>query len=125
MSGCVTVTGPLGDFWLRPADAPLLLIAGGSGLAPILALLEDALANGVARPVTLLFGARGQRDLYALAQIRALETDQIQALTTDQVGVMTSTQVAAMTTDQVAALETEDLAAMGTMQIKAFTSAKA
>ena len=36
----VTVAGPLGNFWLRPADAPILLIAGGSGLAPILALLE-------------------------------------------------------------------------------------
>jgi len=71
----VTVTGPLGDFWLRPAEAPLLLIAGGSGLAPILALLEDALARGVARPVTLLFGARGQRDLYALDAIRALAAD--------------------------------------------------
>lgn len=71
----VTVTGPLGDFWLRAAEVPLLLIAGGSGLAPILALLEDALANAVARPVTLLFGARGQRDLYALAEIRALAAE--------------------------------------------------
>ena len=71
----VTVAGPLGDFWLRPADAPLLLVAGGSGLAPILALLEHALARGVARPVTLLFGARGQRDLYALKAIRALAAD--------------------------------------------------
>lgn len=70
----VTVTGPLGDFWLRPAAAPLLLIAGGSGLAPILALLEEALARGVARPVTLLFGARSQRDLYALDIIRTLAT---------------------------------------------------
>ena len=68
----VSVAGPLGSFWLRPADAPLLLVAGGSGLAPILALLELALAQGVARPVALLFGARSQRDLYALAAIQAL-----------------------------------------------------
>lgn len=69
----VTVDGPLGDFWLRPdAKAPLLMIAGGSGLAPVLAILKDALAQGVQRPVTLLFGARTQRDLYALDEIDAL-----------------------------------------------------
>lgn len=71
----VTVAGPLGDFWLRPADAPILLMAGGSGLAPILALLEHALARGVTRPVSLLFGARSQKDLYALATIQKLAVD--------------------------------------------------
>jgi 3-phenylpropionate/trans-cinnamate dioxygenase ferredoxin reductase subunit len=68
----VTVEGPLGDFWLRPSEAPLLLVAGGSGLAPILALLQDAMAAEVSRPVTLLFGARKQRDLYALDDIAAI-----------------------------------------------------
>lgn len=62
----VTLRGPHGDFWLRPADAPLLLVAGGSGLAPLMAILEDAQAQGIQRPVTLLFGARRQRDLYLL-----------------------------------------------------------
>ena len=65
----VRVEGPLGDFWLRPADAPILLVAGGSGLAPVLALLEEAIAAGVSRPATLLFGAREARDLYALEEI--------------------------------------------------------
>lgn len=68
----LTVHGPGGDFWLRPADAPLLLVAGGSGLAPMLAMLADARAQGVARPVTLLFGARLQADLYGMAAIEAL-----------------------------------------------------
>lgn len=68
----IDVEGPQGDFWLRPADAPLLLIAGGSGLAPILALLQEAARNNLRRPVTLLFGAREERDLYALAEISAL-----------------------------------------------------
>ncbi|CAD5106213.1 2Fe-2S iron-sulfur cluster-binding protein [Zestomonas carbonaria] len=68
----VTVEGPLGAFHLRPAQAPLLLIAGGSGLAPLLAILRDALANGVQRPATLLFGARQERDLYALEEIDAI-----------------------------------------------------
>jgi NAD(P)H-flavin reductase/ferredoxin len=68
----VRVSPPQGDFWLRPGDAPLLMVAGGSGLPPILAMLEDAAVRGVSRPVTLLFGARTQRDLYDLERIEAL-----------------------------------------------------
>ena len=68
----VMLKGPSGDFWLRPAEAPLLFVAGGSGLAPILAILLEAVALKVARPVTLLFGARQQRDLYALEDIREI-----------------------------------------------------
>ncbi|WP_442854574.1 2Fe-2S iron-sulfur cluster-binding protein [Burkholderia sp. A9] len=68
----VTLEGPLGDFWMRAATTPLILIAGGSGLAPVLALLEDGAEARVARPVTLLFGARAQRDLYALDTIAEL-----------------------------------------------------
>jgi len=68
----VRVDGPSGDFWLRPSDAPLLLVAGGSGLAPILAILQEALAAGVARSVTLLFGAREARDLYAFEEIESI-----------------------------------------------------
>ncbi|SFM26260.1 2Fe-2S iron-sulfur cluster-binding protein [Marinobacter zhejiangensis] len=68
----VTVTGPSGDFWLRPSDAPIVMIAGGSGLAPILAILRGELARSSRRPVTLLFGARSQQDLYALDDIREI-----------------------------------------------------
>ncbi len=65
----VTVDGPKGEFWLRPAEAPLLFVAGGSGLAPILAILQEAAATGTERPAALLFGARKQSDLYALDMI--------------------------------------------------------
>lgn len=68
----VQVDGPSGDFWLRPAEAPLLLVAGGSGLAPILAMLHEAAAAGVVRDATLLFGARTAADLYALDEIEAI-----------------------------------------------------
>ncbi len=68
----VVVEGPLGDFWLRPAAAPLLLVAGGSGLAPLLAILQEAVAAGVTRPATLLFGARTEGDLYAREEISAI-----------------------------------------------------
>lgn len=65
----VQVEGPMGDFWLRSATAPLLLVAGGSGLAPVLALLKEAANQGVNRPAVLLFGARSQADLYGLRDI--------------------------------------------------------
>ncbi len=69
----VQVDGPLGDFWLRAAAVPLLFVAGGSGLAPVLAMLQDAVETGAdQRPATLLFGAREQRDLYALDEIAAI-----------------------------------------------------
>ncbi len=68
----VSIDGPKGDFWLRPSDAPMFLVAGGSGLPPQLAILEEAAAAGVSRPATLLFGAREERDLYALAEIEEI-----------------------------------------------------
>ena len=68
----VQLDGPLGDFILAPGTGPLLFVAGGSGLAPILAILGEALAQGGARPVTLLFGARTRADLYCLDEIREM-----------------------------------------------------
>lgn len=68
----VEIEGPLGDFWLRPDDTPILAIAGGSGLAPLISLLRQGIADGCQRPVTLLFGARQQRDLYAMEEIQRL-----------------------------------------------------
>jgi len=63
------VRGPGGAFWLRPGDAPVLMVAGGSGLAPILGMLQEMHRRGDCRPVTVLFGARTQRDLYALEEL--------------------------------------------------------
>ncbi len=65
-------SGPRGNFALRPGEGPIVCVAGGSGLAPILALLEEAAARGVRRPVHLFFGARTQRDLYAHQELDAL-----------------------------------------------------
>jgi len=65
--------GPSGAFWLRTSEAPILGIAGGSGMAPLKSILDDALANKINRPVTYLFGAREQRDLYCLDEMKALQ----------------------------------------------------
>lgn len=70
------VVAPFGDFVLRESSAPILCIAGGSGLAPVLSILRGALQS-LQRPreVTLVFGARSQRDLYMLDAIEALRRE--------------------------------------------------
>lgn len=70
----VVVDAPHGEFWLRASDAPMVMVAGGSGLAPIRAVLQDALAAGIRRPVTLYFGARTRDDLYALDDIESIRS---------------------------------------------------
>jgi len=60
----VSVDGPYGTFVGDPAtDTPVLCLAAGSGLAPILALTDAALRRGFAHPVTLIFSARTHDDL--------------------------------------------------------------
>lgn len=64
---------PIGALTLEAAapDRPLLLVAGGTGLAPMKALLAG-LADD--RPVTLLLATRGPADLYDLPAISDLVT---------------------------------------------------
>jgi NAD(P)H-flavin reductase/ferredoxin len=66
------IQGPLGQFWLRESDAPVLFVAGGSGLAPVMAMLRAMQAQQVARSVTVLFGARTQADLYCQDELGAM-----------------------------------------------------
>lgn len=68
-----TIDGPHGAFWLRDGDGPILLVGGGSGLSPLMSLLEDAVARNVQRDAVLLFGGRGARDLYCLDEIAAIQ----------------------------------------------------
>jgi CDP-4-dehydro-6-deoxyglucose reductase len=57
--------GPLGSFYLRKKDQrPVILVAGGTGFAPIKAIVEGALANGFAGKIHLYWGVRARRDLY-------------------------------------------------------------
>jgi CDP-4-dehydro-6-deoxyglucose reductase len=57
--------GPFGMFFLREdSDRPAILVAGGTGFAPIKGILEYAFAKGVTRPLHLYWGVRAKRDLY-------------------------------------------------------------
>lgn len=57
--------GPLGTFFLNyESDAPIMLVAGGTGFAPIKGLVEDLIERGARRPVRLYWGARTREGLY-------------------------------------------------------------
>jgi 2Fe-2S type ferredoxin len=58
---------PYGDFYLREdSDKPIVLVASGTGFAPIQSIVDYALARNVQRPMHLYWGARRAEDLYAL-----------------------------------------------------------
>ncbi|KAB2352664.1 globin domain-containing protein [Actinomadura rudentiformis] len=75
-SGDSLLLGPaLGSMTLDPeSDRDLLLIAGGTGLAPLKALAEQVIMSGRHRNIQLLVGARAERDLYDLPDLRLLES---------------------------------------------------
>jgi CDP-4-dehydro-6-deoxyglucose reductase/ferredoxin-NAD(P)+ reductase (naphthalene dioxygenase ferredoxin-specific) len=61
----VKVCGPLGIAYLRDAHrGPVVLVAAGSGLAPIQSILCTLLGRGYDAPVTLYFSVRSERDVY-------------------------------------------------------------
>jgi len=70
----VRVSGPLGSAYLRQKhDGPMLCVAGGTGLAPILSIIRGAVASGMTNPVHLYFGVRSPRDVYGLACLAQLQ----------------------------------------------------
>lgn len=65
--------GPLGSFTMRSApEVPLLFIAGGTGLAPVLALLEQQVNFEPERDMVLVWGMRNVSDFYSLDTLQAL-----------------------------------------------------
>ena len=57
--------GPLGTFFLREdSDKPIVFVAGGTGFAPIKAIIEHALHHEIDRPMVLYWGVRSRKDLY-------------------------------------------------------------
>lgn len=68
----ITVSGPYGMLSIRLSYREIVMVAGGSGLAPLLSMLTDLAAKGSERPVTLFFGGRTPDDLYCTAELAAL-----------------------------------------------------
>ncbi len=57
--------GPLGTFFLREdSEKPIVLLASGTGFAPIKAIVEHAIYRDIQRPIVLYWGGRRPKDLY-------------------------------------------------------------
>jgi CDP-4-dehydro-6-deoxyglucose reductase/3-phenylpropionate/trans-cinnamate dioxygenase ferredoxin reductase subunit len=61
---------PYGDFYLRVSERPVILLASGTGFAPIKSIVETAIHTGSRRPMHLYWGARTREDIY-LAELPA------------------------------------------------------
>ncbi len=71
----LTFTGPHGSFFLRETERPVLLLAGGTGLAPILSMMRKMRAEASTRPAHLVYGVSTDEDLVALDQIEEAAAD--------------------------------------------------
>jgi len=73
-STLLAIEGPLGQFTYRGGRdaAPMLLVGGGTGLAPLISIIKYLRASGIERDMTLYWGVRSERDLYARAMLEEL-----------------------------------------------------
>ncbi|MCQ4242536.1 benzoate 1,2-dioxygenase electron transfer component BenC [Stutzerimonas stutzeri] len=67
----LTLAGPLGSFYLRDIKRPLLLLAGGTGLAPFTAMLEKIAELGSEHPLHLIYGVTMDHDLVEIDKLEA------------------------------------------------------
>lgn len=68
----VPMTGPLGSFYLRDVSRPLLFLAGGTGLAPFLSMLQVLADRNEAQAVSLIYGVTRDQDLVMVEALEAL-----------------------------------------------------
>ena len=71
----VSLVGPMGDFTLRGEDEEIIMVAGASGMAPMVSILKDMAKNRNDRKITYLFGAVCKRDLYYQDEMNALQSE--------------------------------------------------
>ena len=69
----IRLSGPYGDFYLRGNCDELIMIAGGSGLAPIRSLVYDVIEKGLPHRMRFFFGANTLRDLYYMEEFRGIQ----------------------------------------------------
>lgn len=67
----LTLTGPMGSFYLRDGQGPLLFLAGRTGLAPFLSMLEVLARAGSRRQIHLIYGVTRDLDLVLVDQVAA------------------------------------------------------
>lgn len=69
------IEGPLGQFTLQQSDRPIIMIAGGTGFAPVKSLVEHALEVNDNRPIHIYWGARTEIDLYLDGAVKQWATE--------------------------------------------------
>ena len=67
----VEFTGPSGTFYLRDVKRPLLMLAGGTGLAPFLSMLGRIAEAGTTQPIHMVYGVTNDADLVELDKLEA------------------------------------------------------
>lgn len=73
LGAAMKLAGPLGSFYLRDIKRPLLMLAGGTGLAPFTAMLEKIAEQGSAFPIHLIYGVTNDADLVDLDKLDAFK----------------------------------------------------
>lgn len=69
----VTINGPFGDFYYQDTDREMVMVATGTGVAPILSLLNYMKTNNIKRKARFYFGAKTPKDLFMLDYFKELE----------------------------------------------------
>jgi ferredoxin-NADP reductase len=72
VGGYLQVRAPAGHFYLDRGDAPVVLVAGGIGITPLLSMLNWSLAEQPGRELWLFYGVRNSRELIMKAHLEAL-----------------------------------------------------
>lgn len=86
----VHIEMPYGDMWIRDGDTPVCLVAGGTGIAPILGMVRRLAADRDGRPVRVVYGANVHDDLVCWPELAVLieelpDAELVGALTTAHV----------------------------------------
>mgnify|MGYP000497909734 CR=1 FL=1 len=68
----LTLAGPMGTFYLRPIERPQLWLAGGTGLAPFLSMLECIKPEQLGHPIKLFYAVNRTADLVELDRLEKL-----------------------------------------------------
>lgn len=71
----VKLNGPYGKFYLRESNAPIVFIAGGSGIAPIKCMLHHMKNTGNTRKAVFFFGVRTTKDLFLVDRMKQFEKE--------------------------------------------------
>ena len=69
----VKFTGPMGDFCLHEGTGEIVMVAGGSGMAPMVSLLSELARSKSHRKITFFFGAVSGKDLFYTEEMKHFE----------------------------------------------------